>query len=149
VVPAPIPPSPPTTGTYAVPSTVAGVLVLVIALVLLWIIVSIPVYAAGEIVTDGRAGFGAAMGATLGGGLLYFIILYGVSFFLGPFLGPSAVVLGFVLALVGWLAVYRSSFDTGWLGTIAIVIVAWLVFFILDVFLSTAFGVSFPKFYPF
>jgi hypothetical protein len=124
-------------------------LILMAALVLLWIVVSLPVYAAGELVTSGRAGLGAAMGATLGGGLLYFIILYGATFFLEPLVGQPAVVLAFILALVAWLAVYRSSFDTTWLGTVAIVTVAWLVFFILDVFLSTAFGLAFPKFYPF
>jgi hypothetical protein len=133
----------------AIPTTLTGLLILVIALVILWIIVSIPVYAAGELVTDGRAGFGDAMAATLGGGLIYFIILWGVAFFLVPLMGSGALVLGFVLALVAWLAVYRASFDTTWLGAVAIVIVAWLVFFILDIFLMSAFGVSFPKFYPF
>jgi hypothetical protein len=143
------PPGTPPPISGALPTTLAGVLIIAVALVILWIIVSIPVYAAGEVVTNGRAGFGAAMGATLGGGLLYFIILYVATFFLEPLVGPPAVVLGFILALVGWLAVYRSSFDTSWLGTIAIVMVAWLVFFILDIFLTITFGVSFPKFYPF
>jgi hypothetical protein len=135
--------------SVAVPATLTGLLVLAIALIILWVIVSIPVYAAGEVITGGRAGLGAAMGATLGGGLLYFIVLYGGTFFLEPFLGSSAVVLSFLLAILGWLAVYRASFETSWLGTIGIVAVAWLVFYILDVFLTMAFGVSFPKFFPF
>jgi hypothetical protein len=142
-----IPPFQPPAGVL--PATLTGLLVLAIALVILWIIVSIPVYAAGEVITNGRAGFGAAMGATLGGGLLYFIVLYAGTFFLEPFLGPPAVVLAFVLAVLGWLAVYRASFETSWLGTIAIVAVAWLVFYVLDVFLTMAFGVSFPSFFPF
>jgi hypothetical protein len=135
--------------TVAIPATFAGLLILAVALILLWIVVSIPVYAAGEIVTSGKSSFGSAMAATLGGGLLYFIVLYAAAFFLEPLLGPPAVALAFLLALAGWLAVYRASFETSWLGAIGIVIVAWLVFFILDVFLTTAFGVSFPKFFPF
>jgi hypothetical protein len=135
--------------SFAIPTTLAGLLILIITLVILWIIVSIPVYAAGEIVTDGKASFGDAMSATLGGGLVYFIVLFAVSFLLTPIMGPSAVVFGFVLALLGWLAVYRASFDTSWIGTIGIVVVGWLVFFVLDVFLLATFGVTFPKFYPF
>jgi hypothetical protein len=140
-----------TFGTFALalPTTTAGLLILIIGLVLLWVVVSVPVYAAGKMFTGGKAGFGDAMGATLGGAIAYFLVLWGVSFFLSFLIGPAAIALGFVLALVVWLAVYRASFDTGWLGAIGIVGVAWLVFFVLDVFLVVTFGVGFPKFYPF
>jgi len=134
---------------FTFPTTLGAILVLAVALVILWVLVSIPVYAAGKLVTEGRSGFGDAMAATLGGAVVYFLVLWGVIFFLTPVFGPAAPVFGFILALIAWLAVYSASFDTGFLGTIGIVVVAWLVFFVVDVLLVTTFGVGFPKFYPF
>jgi hypothetical protein len=65
-------------------------------------------------INEGKAHFGQAMGATLGGELVYSIVLYGLIFFLGSSLGAIAALLGLGLALVSWLAVYRASFDTSW-----------------------------------
>jgi hypothetical protein len=65
-------------------------------------------------ITEGKARFGQAMVATLGRELVYFIILYGVVFFLGASLGTTAGLLGLGLALIAWLAVHRASFDTSW-----------------------------------
>jgi hypothetical protein len=134
---------------FTFPATLAALLILIVALILLWIVVSIPVYAAGKLVTAGRAGFGDAMVATLGGAIVYFVVLWGVAIFLTPIFGMTATVLGFILALLAWLAVYSASFDTGFLATIGIVGVAWAVFFVMDVLLVATLGVSFPKFYPF
>jgi hypothetical protein len=134
---------------FTVPTTLPGLLILAAALVILWIVVSIPVYISGELITGGRADFGSAMGATLGGALAYVIVLWAGTFLLTPFLGGSALIISFVLALLIWLGVYRASFDTGWLQALAIVIVSWLVLIVLDVVLTSLFGVSFPKFYPF
>jgi hypothetical protein len=129
--------------------TLSGLLFLLVALVILWIIVSIPVYFAGKAVTGGKAHFGEAMGATLGGGLAYFVVYYGVVIFLGPLLGGSTAILALILAFIVWLAVYRASFDTGWIGALGIVIVGWLILLILDFFLVQFFGVTFPDFIPF
>ncbi len=126
-----------------------GLLYLIVGLVVLWAIISIPVYFAGKAVKGGKAGFGQAMGATLGGGMAYFIVYYGVSIFAGTLLGPSATVLALLLALIVWVAVYRASFETSWTGAIAIVVVAWLILIVLDFFLLGLFGVGFPDFFPF
>jgi hypothetical protein len=133
----------------ALPTTLSGMLVWVLGLVILWVVISIPVYFAGKMITEGKARFGQAMGATLGGELVYFIILYGVVFFLGPSLGATAALMGLGLALIAWLAVYRASFDTTWTRALGIVVVAWLVLFVLDAILLALVGVSIPKFYPF
>jgi hypothetical protein len=134
---------------YTFPTTLAAILILAVALIVLWIVVSIPVYAAGKLVTAGKAGLGDAMVATLVGAIVYFIVLWGVAIFLTPIFGTTATFLGFILALVAWLAVYSASFDTGFLATIGIVVVAWAVFFVLDILLVATLGVTFPKFYPF
>ena len=82
--------------------------------------------------------------------MVYFIVFFGVAFFLGSLLGPSsATILGFILALIAWLAIYRASFETSWIGALGIVFVAWLVLIILDLLLTRAFGVTFPDFFPF
>lgn len=133
----------------ALPTTLTGLIVWIIGLVILWVVISIPVYFAGKIINEGRAHFGQAMGATLGGGLAYFIVFYGVVLLLGPSLGASAALLGLVLALVIWLAVYRASFDTSWTRALGIVIVAWLLLLVLDFILIAVVGVGIPKFYPF
>src|SRR5580658_4035944 len=134
---------------FTIPSTAEGLLILAITLVVLWIVVSVPVFIAGELMTDGRADFGMAMGATLGGAVMYVLVLWAGTFILTPILGASALAASFVLALLVWLAVYRASFETGWLQAIGIVAVSWLVLFVMDVILTSFFGVSFPKFYPF
>jgi hypothetical protein len=133
----------------AFPTTLSALIIAAVALIILWIIISIPVYFAGKMITAGKANFGQAMGATLGGGLVYFIVFYGVAFFLGALLGPSAAILGFILALIAWLAVYRASFETSWIGALGIVLVAWIVLIVLDLFLTRAFGIAFPDFFPF
>ena len=134
---------------FAIPTTIPGILVLAVGLLLLWIIVSIPVDISGELITGGRADFGSAMGATLGGAVMYVLILWLGTFVLTPFLGSPAVVISFVLALFVWVAVYGAAFDAGWLGALAIVLLSWLVLVVIDVLLTSLFGVSFPKFYPF
>src|SRR5712691_9799681 len=102
----------PLLSSFVPPASIGGLLVLIVGLVILWIIVSIPVYAAGKLVTARKADFGQAMGATLGGGLAYFLVFYGVAFFLGALIGPIATIFALILALVTWIAVYRASFDT-------------------------------------
>ena len=139
-----------TLSSFAVPDTLAGLLILAAALIILWIIVSIPVFVAGKLVTAGKGGFGDAMGATLGGALAYVIVLWGGTFLLSFIIAPGiALVFSFILALIVWVAVYSASFDTSWLGGMAIALVGWAVLVILDLALINIFGVAIPKFYPF
>ncbi len=89
------------------------------------------------------------MAAILRGGLIYFLVFYGVHFFLAALQGSPAIFLALILALLAWLAVYRASFDKSWFGALGIVVVAWLVLVVLDAILIATPGVSLPKFYPF
>lgn len=134
---------------FTLPSTLPGLLILAMGLLVLWVAVSVPVYVSGKLITGGRAELGSAMGATLGGALVYVIILYGIGLFLAPVLGPLGVLASFAMAVVAWLAVYRSSFGTSWLGAVGIVAVGWLVFVAMDAVLISLFGVSLPRFNPF
>lgn len=139
-----------TTLSYTLPGSLPDLLIVVAALVILWIIISIPVYVAGKLVTEGKGGFGDAMLATLGGAISYVVVLY-VGTFLLAFIVPftAAAVLSFVLALIVWVAIYASAFDTSWLGGLAIAIIGWAVLVVLDFVLVSYTGVAIPKFYPF
>jgi len=124
--------------------------VYLVGLLVLWFVVSIPVYFAGRAVKGRSARFGRALGATLGGVVAYYLVFIAVSFFLGAVVGGGpAQVLALLLGLVTWLAVFRAAFGTGWLGAIGIVVIAWLILLVFDFFLVLAFGVEFPAFYPF
>jgi hypothetical protein len=129
--------------------TLLDLIVVLVALVILWVIVSIPVYAAAKVVTSGKATLGEAMAATLGGAVVYVVVLVGVTFFLGTLLGHFAFVIAFILAFVAWLAVYRASFETSWLGAVGIAILAAIVIVVLS-FIVALFGVAISSFlHPF
>ena len=106
-------------------------------------------YFAGKALTGGRADFGDAMGATLGGAVAYYIIFFGVSFFLGSVIGDSANFFALLLAVLVWLAVYRAAFRTSWIRAVGIVVLSWLILIVLDLIVVHAFGVTFPDFFPF
>jgi len=123
--------------------------VYLIGLIILWIVVSIPVYFAGRAIKGRSAGFGQAMAATLGGVIVYYLVFIVVAFFLGAVIGPSADILALLLGLLAWLAVFREAFHASWLGAIGIVVIAWLILLVLDFILIAAFNVKFPNFFPF
>jgi hypothetical protein len=128
-------------------STLLDLLIIIIGLVILWIIASIPAYIAGKIVTAGKSTFGEAMLATLFGPIVYAIVLVGVRFFLGAIIGGGAYVFALILALISWIGVYKSTFRTGWLGAIAIGILAAIIFLIIAALFGAAIPASFfPKF---
>jgi len=124
--------------------TLLSLIILIIGLIIFWIIVSIPVYIAGKIITGGKSSLGNAMASTLLGPIVYAIVLFVVDFFLGAIIGSSAYIWAFILAFIAWLWVYKSSFNTGWLGAIGIAILAVIVFAILNILLGQLFGIQLP-----
>jgi hypothetical protein len=117
-----------------------GLVVLIIGLIILWIIVSIPVYLAGKVVTGGRSTFGEAMLATLFGPIVYAVTLFVVDFFLGAIIGGAASLIALILAFIAWVWVFKASFRTGWLGGLGIAILSVIVFWILSIILGFLFG---------
>ena len=101
-----------------------------VALFVAWIIVSIPAWIAGKVVTKGKATFGEAMLATLLGPIVYVVVLVITDFLLGG-LGSAGYIIGFVLAFIAWVWIYKALFKTGWLGGFAIAILALIVFVIM------------------
>ncbi len=131
------------------PSDPGSLLIYLIGLVILWFVVSIPVYFAGKLLKGRAAGFGDALGATLGGVIVYYVVFFLVAFFLGAVIGDAAGAIALVLGLIAWLAVFRAAFGTSWLGAVGIVVIAWLILLVLDFVLVTFFNASFPNFFPF
>lgn len=134
---------------FALPTNAAGLIILVVALIILWIVISVPVYFSAKLVTEGKAHFGEALGATLLGAIVYYIVLIVVTFFLSAIMGYTAAFIGFFLAILAWLAVYKGEFQTGWIRALGIVLVAWAILFIMNGVFVAFFGVTVPKFYPF
>ncbi len=127
----------------------AGLLVTLVGLIILWVIVSIPVWLAGKAVTGGKATFGDALLATLAGPIVYFIVSFLVGFFLSSLVGSAALVFGYILALLAWIWVFKASFQTGWLRAIAIAILAWVLFIVLSIVVGALFGAAYPApFFP-
>ena len=128
--------------------TLTSLVLTIIGLIILWIIVSIPAWLAGKAVTGGRATFGEAMIATLFGPIVYFVILVVFDFLLGG-IGSTGYIIALILAFLGWILVYKASFRTGWLGGIAIAILAVIIFFVISVILGALFGLVVPApFFP-
>lgn len=125
-----------------------GIIIAILALVFVWIIVSIPAYIAGKVVAKENATFGKAMLATVLGPIVYVIILVATDFVLGGLLGTTGYVLGIILAFIAWIGVYKAMFKTGWLGAFAIAILALIVFVAMLLIIGFFLGTFLP-FVPF
>jgi hypothetical protein len=129
--------------------TLTSLLLTIVGLIILWIVVSIPVWLAGKAVTGGKATFGDAMIATLFGPIVYAVTLILVDFFLGALIGSAAYIIALILAFVAWIWVYKASFKTGWLGGIAIAILAVIIFAVISIVFGALFGLVVPApFFP-
>ena len=124
-----------------------SLVVLIVGLIILWIIVSIPAYLAGKVVTSGRSTFGEAMVATLFGPIVYAVTLFVADYFLGAIIGGIAYVFALILAFIAWVWVFKASFRTGWLAGLGIAIITVIVFWILSIILGSLFGSIIPAHY--
>ena len=133
----------------AISLDIPGLLLTIVGLIVLWIIISIPVWLAGKVATGGRGTFGEALLATLAGPIVYVVVSFLVDLFLGALIGSTALVFGFVLALIAWIWVFKASFKTGWLKAVLIAILAWVIFIFLSILVGTLFGIIYPApFFP-
>ncbi len=128
-----------------------NVLFFLMGFIILWVLVSVPVYLAGKVVTSGQSTLGDAMIATVFGPIVYVVTLLVVDLLFSSILGSTAYIVALVLAFIAWLGVFKISFGTGWLGSLAIALLAILVYaaistlfgILLDVVIPAPF---FPKF---
>jgi hypothetical protein len=129
--------------------TILNVLIFIVGLVILWLLVSIPVYLAAKFVTSGEASLSDTMFATLFGSLAYLGALFIMGYALSPLLGAGTYVFALIVAFVAWLGVFKASFKTGWLNAIAIALLAILVFAAIAFLFGALLGVLVPApFFP-
>jgi hypothetical protein len=115
-------------------------IIIIISLVIIWAIVSIPVWISAKILTSGRARFGRAMLVTAAGPIVYALVLISSTSFLSLAVGSHSsiiVSLGLVLAFLAWIYVFKRGFETGWLRGAGIALLAIVVFVIIGVIIAS------------
>ena len=110
----------------------------IIGLLVLWIIVSVPVWIAAKILTRGRVKFSRAMLVTALGPIIYAIVFFLFAALLTAIVGDSTVpiITGFIVAFIAWIGVFKKGFDTGWLRALGIAILAIIVFAVIGLIIS-------------
>ncbi len=121
--------------------TAGALIVSLIVLIILWIIISIPVYIAGKVVAGPNATIGRAMGATLLGPIVFTIVLVLGRIVLGSVAGLT--ILALIVAFFAWLWVYKELFRTGWLGALGIAILSVITTIIIVAILAVIGFVAF------
>ena len=117
---------------------VGVILAVLIGLVVLWVLVSIPVWIAAKILTLGKAKFTRAMLVTAVGPIIYAIVFLVSKMVLSLAFGdsPWLFVLAFVIAFIAWIGVFKKGFKTGWLRARGIAILATVVFAVLGIIVT-------------
>jgi hypothetical protein len=107
--------------TFIVPMTepiFASIIIAIISLVIIWAIVSVPVWISAKIITSCRARFGRVMLVTAAGPIVYALVLIISTSFLSLAIGNRSsliVSIGLVLAFLAWIYVFKRGFETGWI----------------------------------
>lgn len=116
----------------------AIVLAFLVGLLVLWVLVSIPVWIAAKILTLGKARFTRAMLVTAAGPIVYAIVYFISVIVLSVAFGERGwpVVLAFVIAFIAWIGVFKKGFETGWLRALGIAILATVVFSVIGIIIT-------------
>ncbi len=122
--------------------TFGSIAVIILTILVSWIIISIPIYLAGKIISRRHATFGKAMLAAIAAPIITLIFFFIVTVGLAIFLGPLAIILGFIVSILVLSYVYASIFSTGLLGGFAIAvlgtIITYVVIFVVAILLGTS-----------
>ena len=124
--------------------TLLNILYIIVGLIIVWIIVSVPVYIAGKVVTGGKSTLGDAMIATLFGPVVYASTLFIVGMLLGRVVGSGAYIWALIIAFVAWVGVFKASFQTSWLRALAIALLSIFVFTIISIVYFDLLGILVP-----
>lgn len=92
-----------------------AMLLALVVMVVVWALISIPLYIAAKVVTDGRATLGAAMLGTLLGSMVFYGVYYLASRAASAFIGETlSLILGAALAFLTFLGLFKVLFHTTW-----------------------------------
>ncbi len=111
---------------------------MLISLLILWVIISIPVWVSAKILTLGRVKFTRAMLVTALGPVVYAVVFFTFTALLTAIVGESALpaFIGFIVAFIAWIGVFKKGFHTGWFRALGIAILAIIVFVVMGFILS-------------
>jgi hypothetical protein len=115
------------------------VIITIVSLVIIWAIISVPIWISAKILTSGRARFGRAMLVTAIGPIVYALVLIISTSFVSLALGNRLsliMLLGVVLAFLAWIYVFKRGFETGWIRAAAIAVLAIIVFVVIGVVIA-------------
>lgn len=124
------------------PSAIAPVIVLIIAFILAWIIISIPIYLAAKVISRRHTTFGKAMLAAVIAPIVTLVFFFIVSLGLSIFLGPFAILVAIFVAIIVLSYVYASIFDTGLLGGFAIALLGTIITYVVSLGIALVFGIA-------
>ncbi len=104
---------------------IEALLITIIVLIVGWIIISIPLWLAAKAMTGGRATLGAAMLGTLLG-IFVFTLIYFLTYVVSSTLvsQSTAGAVSLLFGFLAFLALYKGLFNVGWIGALAIAILA-------------------------
>ena len=121
-------------------SIFASIILAIISHVIIWAIVSIPVWISAKILTSGRARFARAMLVTAAGPIVYALVLIISTRLLSLAIeNRSSLIMsvGLVLAFLAWIYVFKRGFETGWIRGAGIALLAIIVFVIIGVVIAS------------
>jgi hypothetical protein len=129
----------------------SGILVIAIAvlvgLLVLWVIVSIPVWIAAKVLAGRHARFTRAMLVTAVGPIIYALVFFTSAAVLTLTFGNMdlLILLSFIIAFIAWIGVFKEGFDVGWLRAFGISVLATIVFAVLGVLVTLAIHAVVPQ----
>ncbi len=122
--------------------TLGSITVIILTILVSWIIISIPIYLAGKIISGKHTTFGKAMVAAIAAPIITLIFFFIVTIGLTIFLGPLAIVIGFIVSIIVLSYVYASIFDTGLLGGFAIAVLGTIITYVVSFIVALLIGTS-------
>ena len=119
----------------------------IIGLLVLWIIVSIPVWVAAKILAMGRVSFSRAMLVTALGPIVSAVVFFIFAALLTAIVGDPTlpVIIGLIVAFIAWIGVFKRGFHTGWLRALGIAMLAVIVFAVIGLIISLLMQVIVPE----
>jgi hypothetical protein len=121
-------------------TTIDLLLLLVIAIVsilIIWALVSIPIWISAKILMVSHTKFGHAMLVTAVGPIVYSVVLFISTLLLSSLpIGSNGFLLNWLalaVAFIAWIYIIKKGFKTGWIRALGISILAIIVFVIVGI----------------
>ena len=100
-------------------------IIAIVALIIGWVIISIPLWLAAKVLTGGEATMGEAMLGMLLGGIVFAVVYLATFVVTNTFTSAGvAVIVAGIISFLAFLGLYKMLFDVGWLRALAIAILA-------------------------